>query len=294
MNEKFYVKKIIRDDSAVFEFDANEIYLSTNNTMLIRPEIYSTDVNYTDTDGGEMILQKLPPQEQPFEGIIYPKTSDYWDLYFKLGAFFKINHYYTIIYKKKSGQLFAQRNAWLIKNLQVTPGATEEASVFSVSYKMKNSLLFEYAENNDGEEVYANSANLPLLSSSEGGEAWDSTGQTWDAVGSVWSAGQGGVQSISIDSVTTVYPIWTVSGSSVNPVLQNNTTDSVATYNGTVAAGQTLVVDFASGIAKLDGALVTRNISGQVSFKPGTNIVGFNSDGGTATSSTIKWNNVIG
>lgn len=294
MIDKFYVAKIVRDDAVSFEFDANEIYLSTNNTMLIRPEISSTDVDYTDVDGGEMIMQKLPPQVQPFEGIIYPKTSDYWDMYFKLVAFFKINHYYTIIYKKKSGQLFAQRNAWLINNLQVSPPADEDVSTFSVGFKVKNSSLYEYLEDSEGNEIYANTATLPLLSAAAGGEEWDTVGQKWDTVGSIWSAGNGGVQNISINSVVAIYPVWTVKGSAVNPVLQNNTTDTLAKYEGTVAVGQTLVVDFSTGVATLDGAIVSRNITGQVKFNPGMNLSGFNSDGGTATNSTIKWNNVIG
>lgn len=294
MTDKFYVKKIVRDDGESFEFDAVEIYLSTNNTLLVRPEITSSDVEYTDVDGGEMIMQKLPPQVQPFEGIIYPKTTDYWDLYFKLGAFFKINHYYTIIYKKKSGQLFAQRNAWLINNLQVSPPADENSSNFSFAVKMKNSSLYEYAEDSAGNEIFANSSTLPLLSAAEGGEEWDTVGQKWDTVGSVWNAGNGGVQNISIDSVTSIYPLWKVVGSAVNPVLQNNTTDTVAEYNGTVAAGQTLIVDFSTGIATLDGAIVSRNITGQVKFNPGMNLAGFNTDGGSATNSSIQWNNVIG
>lgn len=292
--DKFYVKKIVRDDNVTLEFDQYEIYLSTNNTLLINPEIDSTDVNYTDVDGGEMIQQKLPPQVQPFEGILYPQETDYWTLYFKLKSFFKINHYYTIIYVKKSGQMFAHRGAWLNNNLQLSPIANEEYSVFTVGYKTKNSLLYEYAEDEQGNEVYANKATLPLLSAATGGELWDSVGQVYNTVGSVWDAGNGGVQEISINSVSAIYPLWRVVGPSVNPVLQNNTTDTVAEYEGTVAAGQTLVVDFALGIAKLDGALVSRNISGQVNFAPGLNVAGFNSDGGSTTSSTIEWNNVIG
>lgn len=294
MNGKFYVKKILRDDGEAFEFDANEIYLSNNNLMLIRPDISSSDVEYTDVDGGEMIQQRLSVQVQPFEGIIYPRTTDYWDLYLMLGNFFKINHYYTLIYQKKSGQLFAQRNAWLVNNLQVSPNASEDHSTFSIGFKMKNSSLYEYAEDGSGNEVYANSATLPLLSAAEGGEEWDTIGHEWDTVGGVWEAGNGGVQNISIGSVGSVYPVWTVEGSAVNPVLQNNTTDTVATYDGTVAAGQTLVVDFSTGVARLDGAVVSRNITGQVNFQPGMNVAGFNSDGGTATNSKIEWNNVIG
>lgn len=292
--DKFYVAKIRRDDGVSFTFDGKEVYLSTNNSLLVRPEISSTDVDYTDIDGGEMIAQRLLPQVQPFEGIIYPHTSDYWSMYSSLVAFFKINHYYTIIYKKASGQLFAQRDAWLTNGLQVAPPAREDYSTFSLAFKVKSSLLYEYQEDSSGNEIYANSASLPLLSAAEGGEEWDTVGQKWDTVGSVWSSGTGGVQNIAISSVSAIYPLWVVTGSAVKPVLQNNTTDTVATYNGTVASGQTLVVDFATGVAKLDGAIVSRDVTGQVKFTPGLNLAGFNTDGGSAVSSTIKWNNVIG
>ena len=115
-----------------------------------------------------------------------------------------------------------------------------------------------------------------------------------DSVGEVWVDGEGGVQSVIINSVSAVYPIWVVQGECVSPTLQNNTTDTLAVYNGTVAAGQTLVVDFEAGTARLDGALVTRNVTGLVRCVPGENIMGFNSDGGHTEASEIKWNNVIG
>lgn len=294
MNDKFYIKTIIRDDGERITFDEREIYLSADNLMLVRPDIDSSEVAYTDVDGGEMIRQKLPPHEQIFNGIIYPRENDFWDLYFKVTAFFKINHYYNLIYVKRSGEFFAQQRAWMSRNLQLPPLAREDYSTFNVGFKVKNSWLFEYAEDSEGNEIYANSITLPLLSASIGGESWDDIGQKWDSIGSVWDAGDGGVQEINVNSVESIYPIWTVKGSAVNPSLQNNTTDTIATYDGTVATGQTLVVDFSTGIARLDGAIVSRNIFGQVRFTPGANIVGFNADGGTVENSLIEWNNIIG
>jgi len=294
MDSRFYVRTIVRDDGEKFTFDANEIHLSSDNTLLVRPDIDSSEVQYTDTDGGEMIYQRLQVPAQTFNGVVYPKTTPYWTLYYSLAAFFKINHTYRIIYKRVDGTLFAQRGAWLHENLQLPPQPREDYSNFSVGFKLQSAAIYEYAEDGSGNEVYANTVTLPLLSASSGGEQWGTVGQEWDSVGSIWEAGNGGVQSVSVASVSTVYPVWTVVGSAVNPSLQNNTTDTVATYNGTVGAGQTLVVNFETGVAKLDGALVSRNVSSQVSFAPGINIAGFNSTGGTAASSTISWNNILG
>jgi hypothetical protein len=295
MEDKFYVRTIIRDDNERFDFDGSEIYLSTDNTLLVRPQIQSSDVEYTDANGGEMIRQRLLTHEQVFNGTIYPRTTDYWTLYFQLSAFFKINHNYRIVYIQKDGGLFSQAGAWLSsQNLQIIPQPKEDYSTFSVGFKLKSSSMFEYVEDGSGNEIFANIVTLPLVSASPGGEKWDTIGLVWDTIGGKWDAGNGGVQDVSVDSVVPIYPVWTVLGPSINPQLQNNTTDTVAVYNATVASGQTLVVDFGAGVARLDGAVVTRNISGQVKFNPGINVAGFNSDGGSTASSTIAWNNVIG
>lgn len=294
MFDKFYIQKLLREDGATLAFDGREIYLAEDNDLLVRPEIQSSEVEYTDIDGGEMIYQRLGMQEQPIKGLIFPRTSGYWDLYFKLGNFFQKNYSYTIIYKRKDGQLFAQRNAWLSRNLQVAPQPQEDSSPWSVALKMKNAFLYEYSEDSSGKETYANIVTLPRISASPGGEKWDKIGAVYDNIGEVWESGSGGLQTININSTVTIYPLWIVTGDIVNPYLQNNTTDMIARYNGTIAKGQTLIVNMATGEARLDGALVSKNISGQVNFSPGQNVVGFDGDSGSATNSQIKWNNIIG
>jgi len=294
MNDKLYIRTIIRDDGKRLEIDENEIYLASENTFLTRPSPNTTAVDYTDTDGGEMIRQKQPPWEQLINGLIIPKQSTYWQLETKLSQFFQTNHNYKIIYRQKNRKLFSVGWAWISVGLQVPPNAQESYSNWSITMTIGNPSRVEYAEDNQGNETYANSKKLPLLARAQGGEVWDEIGGVWDDIGEFWDGGIGGVQDVYIDSISIIYPIWTVKGECVNPSLQNNTTDSLATYNGTVAAGQTLVVDFASGVAKLDGATVSRQVTGQVSCQPGDNVMGFNSDGGNTEESLIEWNNVIG
>lgn len=294
MLDKFYVLKIIRDDGEVFIFDHNEILLSSDNSFINRPDITSTDVEYTDVDGGEMLAQRLQAHEQPLSGIIIPKNSTYWTLYHKLSSFFMINHYYKIIYLRKNGTMFAQKDAWIVSNLQIPINPKEDYSNFSLTFKFKASSLYGYAEDSSGDEIPENTVWLPLLNSASGGQVWNEIGQVWNSIGQVWQAGDGGVQTVSIDSVSKIYPVWTVEGECVDPKLQNNTTDTTASYTGTVAEGQTLIVDFETGEAKLDGAIVSRNIIGQVSCNSGDNIMGFNSEGGHIKKSSISWNNIIG
>lgn len=431
MDDKLYIKKFIRDDNETLEFDGTEIYLGENNELLRRPDPNTTAIEYTGADGGEMIRQRAAIYEQPINGLIVPKTTDYWTLTTTLSQFFKLNHTYKIIYIKKDGGMFAMSNAWISSGLQIEPVPYETYSEWSITFAIGNVGWTEYAENGSGQEVYSNTVTLPLLTANAGGEMWESPitpsgknlfsvgfasgytanlansvelskpdnrmitftfpsplaagqymfsgkvisitttkdvrilvwnsqgatfitnvnsvgefsfpilasatltkidifidsldddgvsvsfdnlqlesgssvsdyepygntsvggGEMWDNVGAEWESGAGGVQTVNIDSTQAVYPVWVVEGPCTNPTLQNNTTDTVASFDGTVASGQTLTVDFAAGVAYLNSALVTRYVSGLVSLAPGANTVGFNSDGGSTSTSTISWNNTI-
>lgn len=293
MDNKFYIKKFIRDDGETLSFDGEELYLAQDNTLLVRPDPNTTAVDYTEADGGEMIRQQNTTYEQTINGLIIPKSTDYWTLTSQLGLFFQINHTYKIVYVKIDGSMFSTNGAWISSGLQIVPVPREEYSAWSITMTIGDTGWTEYDEDSQGKEIYAHTVTLPLVTSSAGGEIWDSVGLVSDSVGEEWENGSGGPQTINIASTKKIYPLWTVEGPCVNPRLQNNTTDTNATFSGTVAAGQTLTVDFTSGTAYLDSALVTRYITGTVSFLPGDNVVGFASDGGATDTSTISWNNII-
>ena len=293
MEGKLYIKKFIRDDGETLSFDGEEIYLAEKNTLLVRANPATTAVEYTESDGGEMIRQRNATYTQTINGLIVPKTSTYWDLETQLSLFFKINHTYKIVYVKKDGSMFAISDAWISMGLQIVPVPHETYSEWSIDFTIGNNGWREYSENESGQEIYANTVVLPLISAASGGEIWDSVGLVADSVGEEWDSGHGGVQTVNIASTQTIYPVWVVEGPCVNPKLQNNTTDTIAEFNGTVASGQTLTVDFEAGTAYLDSALVTRYVAGIVSFAPGENVAGFNSDGGSTQESTISWNNII-
>lgn len=293
MDNKLYIKKFIRDDGTTMSFDGEEIYLAQENTLLVRPDPQTSAVEYTEADGGEMIHQRNSTYEQDVAGLIVPKTTTYWDLTSRLTLFFQINHTYKIIYKKKDDSMFAVNNAWISSGLQIVPVPNENYSSWSIGFTVGDDYWTEYAEDSDGKQIYSQTVTLPLISASAGGENWDSVGLVSDSVGEEWESGAGGVQNVNIASTRPIYPVWVVKGPCVNPKLQNNTTDTLAEYDGTVASGQTLTVDFQAGTAYLDSALVTRSLFGLVSFVPGNNVAGFNSDGGATNESTISWDNII-
>lgn len=291
--EYFYIKKFIRDDKETLTFDREELYLDNENTLLVRPDLDTTSIQYTGVDGGEMIAQRQTTITQPINGLIVPKTTDYWTLRSKLTGFFLPNHTYSIIYETIDGSQSKASGAWIVENLQVPPEPDEKYSRWTLTLEIGTAHIYEYEENEQGEEVYSNSVNVGLVGAGTGGQVWDSVGQEWDEIGQVWERGEGGLQPVTVESSATVYPVWTVTGEAEQPAIRNNSTDTEATYNGTIATGQTLVVDFSTGVATLDGLVVTRNLKGQLTLKPGENVIGFSTESGTTEQSNLKWNNII-
>ena len=178
MNDKLYIKKFIRDDGQKLSFDGEQLYLAQENTLLVRPDPNTTAVSFTEADGGEMIRQQNNTYDQPVNGLIIPKTTDYWTLTTQLSLFFKINHTYKIIYTKKDGTMFAMSNAWISAGLQIVPVPHEEYSSWSITMTVGNVNWTEYAEDSQGNEIYSNNVTLPLLSAATGGEVWEDESST--------------------------------------------------------------------------------------------------------------------
>jgi hypothetical protein len=293
-SNKFTLAALIRDDGKRLDLTGSEIRLSADNSLLARPEIESSDIDYTDMNGGEMIRQRLSSYTQTINGIITPGSTSFWNLYTAISSFFAINHTFTLVYCRKDGELFAVKNAWRSGDLELPVPADEGITVFSTELKVGNSTLFEYSENSNGQEVYANKVSLRRISAASGGEVWDTTGQLYDAVGEVWENASGGLSNAFVSSTRKIYPVWILHGPAVNPSVQNNTTDTLAAYHGSLSSTQTLIVDFSTGEARLNGAIVSRNITGQLSIAPGNNLVGFDVESGENAASELEWNNVIG
>lgn len=301
MSMLFYIKKIVRDDGQELAFNQQEIYLADNNAnLLMRPDLDTTSVEYTEADGGEMIAQRAASYDQELNGLLIPKTSGYWNLRNQLSGFFQKNHLFFIVYEKSSGDplvdgdLFKSGDAWISDNLQIPPTPRELYSPWSVTLHIGTPGYQEYVEDPGGHEIYANSVQIGLLSAASGGSVWDSVGQEWDSVGQVYVAGEGGLQTVSTDTSQTIYPIWVVEGPVTDPYIYNDATGTQANYTGSIASGQTLTVDFSSGKASIDGLVVSGNLSGELTLANGTNYVGFDITSGTITSSILKWNNYIG
>lgn len=292
MTKYFYIKKIIRDDGVQLAFDQYEIYLDEENTLLTRPEIATTSIDYTEADGGEMISQRLLSGIQTINGIIIPKDHSYWELREQLTTFFIPRQTYKIIYERVfDGALFQTGGCWLSENLQVPPEPRENFSKFTLSLGVGSAKLSQYAENESGEEVYAGEAEIFLESLRRGGLVWDEIGAKWDGNGAIWS--QGGNNLIAVQTAMAIQPIWVVEGRVVNPTIINRKNQTTATFTGTLVEGQTLTVDFSQDTAMVDSTDMSESLSGELTLEPGVNEIVFTSDDGSTTVSVLKWNGTI-
>ena len=90
-------------------------------------------------------------------------------------------------------------------------------------------------------------------------------------------------------------PVWTVKGPVANPCLKNATTGETLTYNNTLAANDTLVVDMSERTAILNGTtnVIEDMVGGWVELTAGDNIISYTNDSQSGTS-TIEWNGVVG
>lgn len=116
------------------------------------------------------------------------------------------------------------------------------------------------------------------------------------AIGAEWEeGGTKGATIVNVDAIDNTYPVWQLTGPATNPTLSVLTTNTALTYNGTITASQTLLIDMFNKTATLNGTSVIGNISGDfVYMAPGTNRVAYTADNTDAPDSTIYWQEVVG
>lgn len=116
-----------------------------------------------------------------------------------------------------------------------------------------------------------------------------------DGYGFVWEEGRQPSDIVTVDSVDKVYPLLTITGETVNPVITNVTTGTILRYNGTITTSQTLVIDMMNQTATLNGVSVLGNITGDwIYFDPGRNRVTYTANNATAPDATIEWQEIVG
>lgn len=165
-------------------------------------------------------------------------------------------------------------NAALVEQLDALAGATTYSgqTVFTV----------------DGNGNLATILSIELEITGGGGVLWDENG-------AVWEEGEPSYSMVAIDSIDNVYPVLTIAGRTVDPILTDVTTGMAFQYNGTITESQVLRIDMLNKTATLNGTSVVGNVTGDwLYLAPGNNKITYTADNADAPNATLEWQEIVG
>lgn len=293
----FILTMFVRDDaqrfllgSGFYEFKDGQMHFAGNT-------IVSDVVEVQGNDGALLAGQVRRAASQEFKGYIGDHScskTKIEELRQNFMRFFRPNHFYEVIYIFANGTAIKRQRGYLTDAPEVQE-FWQIAPEYSVALNFEDVNYYQYLEDQEGREIYGNIVDINSSDATGGGLIWDEIGIVWDEIGATWEQGSGGQNIINISGVDNIFPIWRVPAGTSNPVIENTTTGARLVYNGTIAAGQTLVVDCVRQTAKLNGLNVIQNISGEwLTLKPGINRISYIADSTTTKKSTIEWAEIVG
>lgn len=171
----FILALFIRDDgerfllgSRAYEFLDSQLHFAANT--------YQNDVVEVQGNDGIMLAgQVRRATSQAFDGYIgdssvdRPTIEQYRQAFLK---FFRKNHYYKVVYVFPNGSAIQRRNGFIVE----APEVKELYQLFPqyhISMNFEDINYYEYKEDEDGQEIYGESASLNVSTSATGGLIWD-------------------------------------------------------------------------------------------------------------------------
>lgn len=295
-SEGWILALFIRGDGERFLLGAGAFEFKEGLQHFAANKFVNDTVDVQGGDGTYITGQVRRSQTQNFNGYVGDATCSKQDIETyrrQFLAFFQKNYYYEVVYVFPDGSAIRRQRGYITNS----PEVKELWQIFpeySVGLNFEDVNYYAYAEDENGNEIYTESAIIPLYGSVGGGLVFDEIGAVFDGTGAVFDGGPNGYATLNINSISTIYPLWTVTGRSEYPRLTNDTTGTAIYYNGIVTGTQTLEIDMMRRTAKLNGVNVLDRISGEwVSFDPGINRIRYDADNDYAPHSKIEWSGVI-
>lgn len=288
----------IRDDGERFVLGDGAYDFKDTQQHFIANEIVNDTVDVQGNDGILLAGQVRRASTQAFDGYVGDATTlktEVEALRRQFIAFFAKNHFYTVVYVLPDGSAVQRQRGFLVDDPEVKE-LWQLSPEYHVALNFEDVNYYSYSENEQGEEIFANSVDLFLSDAEGGGLVWDDAGIVFDNIGAEWESGTGGgLNMVTSDGIQETYPIWTVTGPITNPTLENITTNSTITFNGTLTASQTLVVNMEAQTATVNGTNVIGNLSGDwLTLAPGINRISFGGTNDAAQTSRLEWQEIVG
>lgn len=184
VNPKCYILALfVRDDGArfllgddPFEFKDNQLHFQ-QNTMA------NDVVEVQGNDGYLLAGQVRRPGTQMFDGYVCNGTNSKAEVEVKRRAFlqfFRRSHFYKVIYVFPNGTAIQRKQGFLVDDPTVQE-LYQQYPEYHVALNFEDVNYYTYEEDDQGHEIYAKEAIVPLArGGATGGLIWDSYGVVWE------------------------------------------------------------------------------------------------------------------
>lgn len=291
--------RFVRDDGEKLSFDwQSGLVDQATNDWFPSKTLRTSMFTYAGADGGQMVKQQYDPWPITFAGFIKRRNlAEVMNVRTQLMRFFVKGHYFNAIFTDCTGADSVALNGWLSTAPSVVfRDKLDSQPTFNLALTFGDPYLYEYAENDEGQQIYANSITVPrYVAESESGYCYSGAGYIYYGGGYAYQGGINPIPTITVNSIQPVNPVWRVKGQATNPAITNLTTNTELAYDGTIPAGQELVVDSLNRTAMIGTADVSRYLTGDwLALQVGTNQVRYDTDSDADTAEcTLEWNGVV-
>lgn len=184
VNPKCYILALfVRDDGTrfllgddPFEFKDNQLHFQ-QNTMA------NDVVEVQGNDGYLLAGQVRRPGTQVFDGYVCNGTNSKEEVEVKRRAFlqfFRRSHFYKVIYVFPNGTAIQRKQGFLVDDPTVQE-LYQQYPEYHVALNFEDVNYYTYEEDDQGHEIYAKQAIVPLArGGATGGLIWDNYGVVWE------------------------------------------------------------------------------------------------------------------
>lgn len=183
VNERNWILTLfIRDDGERFLLGDGAYEFKDTQKHFTAPTVENDTVEVQGNDGIMLAGQVRRPNTQEFDGFVGDATATKEEIEEKRKAFlgfFLTRHTYTAIYIFENGKAIQRRGGFIVDAPEVKE-LWQIHPEYHVALNFEDINYYNYAENEEGQEIFANVYKLINTRATSGGLVWDEIGVVWD------------------------------------------------------------------------------------------------------------------
>lgn len=279
--------------SGDYEFEDEQLHFTAN-------EIENDVVELQGADGQILAGQVQRSSSQDFDGFIGDGTYNKRKVEVARRNFlkffnpkYKFDTIYISCLPNGETETIVRKRGYITDTAEVRE-LYQYIPKYHVALAYEDVNYYQYKENSDGDEIFANQIELIVSGYPTKGLTWDEKGVVWNDKGAKWEGTVSpNTQTITNNGIRDCYIVLEANGETINPTLQNLTTGEIMQYQGLIEEGSTLVIDTINKTVELNGENVFSKFRGSwITLKTGENKIKYLAENNTPA--TLKFNEIVG